>query len=415
MEKSENRVSMIRRCLIAPLALLAASAAFAAEPHPPPSAASNQIANPRLAAARRRVLGARPLAMYYYLGGTQGLESIRVHASQMTLLAPQCYWIEKDGVVRGNLPPRVAEIAARARLPVMPLVYNKGFDRATVTAILHSPLAQERAASYLAYLAKRENAVGFQIDLENIAPADASLFTEFVRHVAARLHRDGRLLSVALVPRFADGPPSPPRPGKPASGEWSAAFDYRTLGRIADFVTLMTYDHSNSSGPPGPIAGYEWVEHALDYATARISPGKILMGLPLYGREWIEDADGVTSHTADAHDLREVLARPGVKRQWDARWRSPWLRFRKAGKLHTVWYEDRQSWTEKLGLLRRYHLRGFAAWRLGVEGPEFWSLALARQAGEPATRTRRAKPSARRNRAQLRRDSTRRHPEANSR
>jgi spore germination protein YaaH len=404
MEKSQSLMTNARRCLMPALVLLMASAALAAaKPQRKTQAAKKTtMANPSLAAARRRVLSARPLAMYYYSGDTQGLESIRAHASQMTLLAPQCYWIEKDGVVRGELPPSAAEIAARAGLPIMPLVYNKGFDRATVTAMLHSAQAQERAASYLAYLARRENAVGIQIDFENIAPADERLFTQFVRRAAARLHREGRLLSVALVPRFADGPPSAPRPGKPSSGEWSAAFDYRALGRIADFVTLMTYDHSNSSGPPGPIAGYEWVEHALDYAVARIVPTKLLMGLPLYGREWVEDTDGVTSRSVDAQDLRELLARPGIKSQWDARWRSPWLRFRAAGKLHTVWYEDRRSWTEKQGLMHKYHLRGFAAWRLGVESPEFWSLETVRRAGEPAARARRAKITSSRNRTHVR-------------
>lgn len=373
MAEKENFVGRSARAMATALALIATALPIlpgqqgARKTSPRP-------ANPTLARARRRVLSARSVALYYYSGDTRGLESILAHASAMTLLAPQCYWVETDGVIRGELPPRVAEISERTHLPVMPLLYNKGFDRETVTRLLRDRQAQRRAASYMAYLAARDNTTGFQLDLENIAPADQALFTRFVRLAAERLHGDGRLLSVAVVPRFTDDPPGPARPGQPLTGEWSAAYDYRALGRIADFLTVMTYEHSNSSSPPGPIAGFDWVKRALEFAAERVPGKKLLLGIPLYGREWAETEQGTTTRSLTSQDVREILARPEVQARWDEQWRSPWFQYRDAGTVRTVWYEDPRSWTEKLGLVREYHLRGFAAWRLGFEDSEFWSL-----------------------------------------
>jgi spore germination protein YaaH len=362
----------------------------AAAPSPRERPASRRAAPPNaaLAAARRKVLAARPLALLYSSAGEgRSLEALRAHAAQITLFAPQAYWIASDGVVTGALSPQVLAFCRQARVPVMPLLFNKEFERSTVSALLHSAPAQRRAVSYMAYLAGRENFLGFQIDLENIAPEDSARFTRFVARAAARLHRDGRLLSVAVVPRF-----DPVKAGNGPQGIWSAAFDYRALGKAADFLTLMTYDHSGRSGPAGPIAGYEWVERALDYAVRRVPPSKLLMGIPLYGREWTEDAAHTPARSLTQADVRALLARQGIQPRWNERWQSPWFEYHDGGVRRTVWYENARSWAAKLALMRRYRLRGFAAWQLGMAGPDFWTL-LAAHSAAPAHRAGKRRPA----------------------
>ncbi len=311
--------------------------------------------------------------MYYYIGDARGLKSMAAHGSRMGLLAPQSYWITSEGRIRGELPPHVAEKARRLKLAIMPLVFNRGFDREIVTALLHQPAAQLRAANEMAELAVKEGFVGFQIDLENIAPEERALFTDFVRQAADRLHQDGRLLSVTIVPKFTDALPE--SSSAPTMGQWAAAYDYRALGDIADFVTLMAYDHFSRLTGAGPIAGYEWVRKSLDFTVARIPPDKILLGIPLYGREWIDLGDRTLSRSLDAREIGVLRARWKPATQWDDRWRSPWFQIHRRDAVHTVWYEDRRSWSAKLALVSEYHLRGFSAWRLGFEGPNFWSLS----------------------------------------
>ena len=377
-------------------ALLTAVGSLAAEPRPQPVPKPTAKRDTGQSVSRRRVLGARPLRMYYYLDDTRSAESLRAYAAEIDLFAPQCFWTDGDGFVYGGPPSRAAEIARAARLAVMPLLFNRGFDRSTVTAMLHSEKAQRRVVSYLAYLSRRDNYVGFQINLENIDPADRHLLTRFVRRAAARLHRDGRLLSVTLIPRFSDTYPAARRPGEFATGEWGAPYDYRALGQVADFLTLMTYDQSNANTPPGPVAGHDWVKKALEYAVRRIPRQKVLLGIPFYGREWTSNGEAPTSRALALKDATLLLERLEISPEWDDRWRSPYFRYRDGSILHTVWFENSRSLTEKLQLVRQYRLRGFAAWRLGSEDPQFWALAAGlrkSRAGEPVRRT--ATPRAR--------------------
>ena len=358
--------AMVGICLL----LLPLPPSWAAHPRAPAKAVT--APDPSLGAARRRVLEARPLRLAYYLDDTRARESLPARAPEITLLAPQCFWVDAEGVVHGAIPAPVMELAHRLRLPLMPLVINRGFDRGVATALLRSPKAQERAVTYLTYLAKRDDLVGFQINLENLDPADKKNFTFFVERAAARLRRAGRLLSVAVVPRFSDTDSGRSPSGKYATGEWGAPYDYRALSTAADFLVLMAYDQHGRATAPGPIAGYAWVKEALDYAVRRVPRGKLLLGMPLYGREWIENGQNTSSRSLSFEDARTMLARAGIEAQWNPEWRSPWLQYRNGAGQHTAWFEDQRSLQEKLRLVRQYRLRGFAAWRLGFEDPDFW-------------------------------------------
>jgi spore germination protein YaaH len=368
--------------------------AAAQKPHVTPKPVAKPEAT--LVRARWHVLGARPLAMYYYSPDARGLESLEQHVSQMTLVAPQTFWVDGEGFVHGAVPSGILETARRAKVALMPLVVNPGFDRLAAGALLRSAKAQQRAATYLAYLAARDNFLGWQLDLEYIDPQDKSSYTQFVQRVAARLHKDGRLLSIAVVPRFSDVYPDADPAREFHSGEWGAPYDFRALGRWVDFMTLMTYDHHSVSTPPGPVAGYDWVKAALDYATERVPPQKVLLGIPFYGREWIQSGDLTSARTLTFAEAQNQMERLRVERLWDERWRTPWFQYHDDSGLHTGWYEDSKSLEAKLELMQKYRLRGFAAWRLGVEDPAFWALAFANlRTGQQVQKPRPRRPGAR--------------------
>ncbi len=338
---------------------------------PTPPASAKTAAEAALAKARERVLNASPLAMFYYSDDSLGLASLQAHADAMTLLAPQCYGLDRWGVLHGQLPAGVLDAARRAGLSLMPLVTNPGFDRLAAHGLLHNAQAQARAAKALAQLAERDQYVGWQLDFEGLDPADKLAYTRFVARVAARLHHDHRLLSVAVVPRFSDTYPDRSAAGF-YTGEWGAAFDYRGLGRVADFLVLMAYDQHTPVTPPGPVAGYDWVKAALDYAVSRVPPAKLLLGIPFYGREWDDTSPATTSHSLAYKDLKQFLDDPASERHWDDLSRTSWFQLRVSDSLRTAWFDDARSLREKLKLVQIDRLRGYAAWRLGVEDPEFW-------------------------------------------
>jgi len=87
-------------------ALILAASVLAAEP--PQARPAPGKANPRLLRERRRILGARPLAMYYSTEDTSGLASVEKNAALITLLGPQCFSVDSEGIVRGAVPAGLA-------------------------------------------------------------------------------------------------------------------------------------------------------------------------------------------------------------------------------------------------------------------------------------------------------------------
>lgn len=328
-----------------------------------------------LEAMRQRVMAARPLAMYYTTSGTFGLNSIQQHASDMTILAPQCFWLDSNGRVQGSIPAQTLEAARRSSLPIMALLYNQGFNRRVASLVLHSRSLQNTVISQLAEIARKENLLGFQFDLENIDPNDINLYTRFVEDAAEEFHREGRMVSVAVVPRFLDSVP----------GQWAAAYDYPALANAVDFLTLMAYDNSGRLDRPGPIAGYNWVRDALEYASSRAPADKLLLGIALYGREWSDDGHSLQARTLPFPETQALLSRLSLTPRWDGSQRSPWFEFRTSGTVNSVWYENARSIQEKLELLGQYRLRGFAAWRLGMEDPRIWSMVTAMRDSQAQT------------------------------
>ena len=55
--------------------------------------------------------------MFYYSGDSLGLASLQVHADAMTLLAPQCYALDRAGALQGQLPAGVLDVTRRAGSP----------------------------------------------------------------------------------------------------------------------------------------------------------------------------------------------------------------------------------------------------------------------------------------------------------
>ena len=68
-------------------------------------------------------------------------------------------------------------------------------------------------------------------------------------------------------------------------------FDLAALGKVADFLSVMSYDQHTRRTPPGPVAGIPWVRSVTEYFLRFMPPEKLSLGIPLYGDYWSARAD----------------------------------------------------------------------------------------------------------------------------
>ena len=203
---------------------------------------------------------------------------------------------------------------------------------------------------------KKNGYDGVNIDFEGIPVAGKKAFNSFLEELDSRLGQS-KLLTVAVPAKTSDN-----------GNSWNGAYDFKTIGRLADYVVLMTYDEHWGEGPPGPVASVPWLTRVLDYSTGVIPPHKILMGIPAYGYDW---PSGQKGKAVKWNSMSRLIEQYGNVK-WDNNYSVPYLTYKKGSVQHQVWFENKYSLAIKLGLVEKYNLGGIALWRLGFEDASFW-------------------------------------------
>ena len=321
---------------------------------------------------------AQEMEALWYLRGERSIQSFLAHADQISIVSPQDFVIDARGVIRGHIDPRVIEAARAHGVKLMPLVMNPGFDQPSIHKVLTNSASRARALRSLATLCRANHFAGIQFDLENIHVSDKNAFTQFARDAVDSVHRAGCLLSAAVVPRLGEDPGTNSY-DRWISDNWRAVYDYKALADALDFISYMTYAQHTGGSPPGPVAGFPWMQSCLAYLLSLgVPPGKISLGLAAFSDWWYptydEHAKGPRLRGSDISYERamEILDSAHVVPTWDDVQKSPFAMWELHGVFRHAWIEDARAFQAKLELVYAHHLRGYSVWVLGTEDPRVW-------------------------------------------
>jgi spore germination protein YaaH len=244
---------------------------------------------------------------------------------------------------------------------------SNGFNKERTKKFLANAKAQDLfIANMLAYAALY-GLDGINIDFENVDNDDASRLTEFVRRFTAAGKTMGLLFSMDIT----------------IPTNWSRCFDRPALSKIVDYIAVMTYDeHWRTSPKAGSTASLPWVENALAKTLADVPAEKLLMGIPLYTREWEEskDKNGKTSVKSLALSMASVDERmetSGADKKWLDTVGQYYFQYISGDRTYRIWVEDENSMSLRLSLAKKHSLAGAAFWRKGFEKPEIWDAVKA--------------------------------------
>lgn len=331
----------------------------------------------------------RITTLMYLVSRTASLESFQQHANQVSIIAPQCFAMDAEGFVSGEVSPAVLEVARQNKVALMPLVTNRGFNQDLMHTMLDTPESRLRVIRYLLFYALRDGYIGFQFDFENIKYTYRDRFTAFFHEAAREFHRHDLLLSAAVVGKYSEDRDSE-SPG--GFENWSGVYDYHALAKDADFLSIMAYPQHAGFSDPGPIAGLPWVNKIVEFTLSNIPAGKVSLGVPLYGVLWtsidtgtaaqsnfVEDNEGskIKKWKTSTASWPDVIPEFQKTHQaiWDETEQSHWFDLSDNSSRGIAWYEDKQSLAPKLKLAADRKLGwGISAWVMGQEDPEFWTM-----------------------------------------
>ncbi len=321
---------------------------------------------------------ARPKSLFYMTRDPGSVRAFLAHADKVDIVVPTWYHVDGNGLVWGGPNPLVLKAAKEHHVPVMPIVSAPGFGIKEFHAFLHNAAARKTFADALPAECKRYGYSGFQIDFEHLSWTDRDALSSMVAQTAAALHRHGYQLSIATSARTTD------YAGHTGHGYWSyrdwiGVFDFGALARSVDLICLMTYDEHGLHTPPGPVAGYPWVVHSLDFALKSVPRDKLALGIPLYGKHWHaampkhDEANVAVDYISEPDAM--LLARDNAARvQWDPVDRTSWFFFYRDSTREWVFFTDARTFEARYDLVKERGLEGFCAWVLGMGDPGIWKL-----------------------------------------
>ncbi len=315
---------------------------------------SSPVLHPRRAA--KPVNGA-PLVWAFYVNWDPGsIVALRLHLSHISHLVPE--WLtlaNAKGDISDDSDQTVIAIARQANLPIVALLtnYRDGWRPNDVRRVLASAeLRQDLIENIRSNLAEHKFA-GINIDFESLKTSDREPLVNFMRELAAEMHKDGYIVS-------EDVPVD------------DSAYDLKRLAEANDYLIPMIYDEHYQSGEPGPVASEQFFENQMDKLSKMLPPDKVIAGFGNYGYDWQIGGRGSEEVTFD--DVMAAATESHTQIQWDAASENPVLRYSLGGAQHEIWFLDAVSGLNQIIDANDWGFRGIGLWRLGAEDPGLWKV-----------------------------------------
>lgn len=212
---------------------------------------------------------------------------------------------------------------------------------------------------------------GVTIDIEGMKGAALKEgFNAFLTELSTALKQMGKTLYVTVQPATSDG-------------IYYDAYDYRTIGQLADKVILMAHDYNETKMPENllgseyykntPVTPFASVYYALKAITdpnrGVEDPSKVALAISFDSVGWELQNGKLASTDSYSPTPTTIYTRlmGGAVMGYSDTYRNPYITYTtEDGKDIFLWYEDERSVSDKLELARLFGITGVSVWRLGT-------------------------------------------------
>jgi len=291
-------------------------------------------------------------------------------------LAPMIDTIRSTG---GAVVPSIADSAKSFSLRTM--LSTAETRRAHIETLVSFAIDQKFDGIDIDY-----ESLGFSLPRNAWGPASGDWIT-FVRELGLALHGRGLTLTVTIPPIYDAGT-------GPTSGYW--VYKPHDIAPFVDHIRVMAYDlHTDTAGPIAPLTWVRTIVKAMKKAVD--DDDKVVLGVGMYGRNWVvsakgtcpADADGTTTVTlrnvADLAAKRNATpVHDPVEQEASFTYDLP---LTGCTQTRQVNYIDEQGVRARIDLARTMRIGGVSLWGLGFDNDAVWKgiTEVARPRAKGAT------------------------------
>lgn len=247
-------------------------------------------------------------------------------------------------------------------------LFSNDFDPDLTSKALANYDTRIALIKQLLALADMYNLQGINIDFENVYLKDKDNFTQFVREMTPFLHEQGLVVSIDVTIRGG-------------SEMWSLFADRRELGKVVDYMIVMTYDEHWAASPvAGSVASLPWTEKGIVDIMREddVPASKLILGVPFYARIWTEEeVDGkvkVSSRAWYMETVQKYIKDNRLEPVYLEDIGQHYVEHREGNQTFKIWIEDEVSMRSRIELVNKHDLAGVASWRRGFETPNIWDV-----------------------------------------
>ncbi len=318
----------------------------------------------------RRVFGYHP----YWMGGAW-------HNYRWDLLSDLCYFSYEVDPSTGNavtihdfMTDAVIDTALAKGVKVH-LCVTLFSDH---SSFFNSASSQQALINNLILLVTSRGIQGINIDFEAVPSSQSAGLTSFIQTLSMQLQSELPAVELSIA--------------SPAVN-WNNTFDITALTPWLDFYMVMTYDYYyGGSSLAGPVSGF-WpltssfnysVSHSITYYQSKgVEPGKLILGVPYYGREWPVQSNTLPAQTTGSGvslTYRQIVGGGNshyipANLYWDYRSYNPYYSYDNSG-WNQCFFDNTRSLGLKYNFVNRRLLGGIGIWALGYDNGrnELWNL-----------------------------------------
>lgn len=295
--------------------------------------------------------------------GNNTLESYVSNAGGMNVIVPTWFnVVSSDGTYTSLASRDYVDKAHDMGLKVWAMVENVSTEESVknlnTKTLMSSTSTRKKLIEKLMNEADTYGFDGFNLDFESLKAEAGPHYVQFIREMSVACRNKGLVLSVDnYVP-----------------SSYTAFYNRREQGIVADYVIVMGYDEHYAGGEAGSVSSIPYVREGIENTLKEVPKEKVINAVPFYTRVWTVNEGKTSSKAYGISDARQWVEENQVELSWDKLLGQYYGETVSGSGQQYIWMEEEDSMKLKIDLIKEFDLAGVACWKLGFEPADIWDI-----------------------------------------